>query len=69
MLLASDDGDSNEENMLLLLADEEQGIDDEAAGAIMDHEIRRAKRATPPLHGLLIARLLLCKWGGGLKLL
>ncbi len=46
MLLASDD-ESHEEKILLLLA-EEQGID-EAAGAIMDHEITRARRVTTPL--------------------
>ena len=49
MLLSSSDDDSNGEAMLLLvLLDVERGMD-EAAGAIMDHEIRRARRAAAPL--------------------
>ena len=48
MLLSSSDDDSNGEAMLLLVLDVERGMD-EAAGAIMDHEIRRARRAAAPL--------------------
>jgi hypothetical protein len=46
--MSSSDDDSNGEAMLLLVLDVERGMD-EAAGAIMDHEIRRARRAAAPL--------------------
>lgn len=58
MLLTSDDG-SNGETVLLLLA-EERGID-EAAGTIMDHEIRRVIRATALLQRLGITMVVLFK--------
>ena len=45
-MLTSDDG-SNGETVQLLLA-EDRGID-EAAGTIMEHEIRRVRRANAPL--------------------